>query len=73
MNAGGGDHIMNICDWGDASLSFLSALPRLQAGLIHTPRALALAPEVQVDCVCPGPVLLPEDYDAASSRWTAGD
>jgi hypothetical protein len=36
-------------------------------------RALALALELQISCVCPGAVLLPEDYDAASSRWTAGD
>jgi hypothetical protein len=35
--------------------------------------ALELAPSWQVNSVCPGPVLLPEDYDAASSRWTAGD
>ena len=75
MNAGGGGHIVNIGDWGDASLSFLFALPRLQAGLIHMTRVLALepAPEVQVNCVCPGPALLPEGYDAASSRWWADD
>jgi NAD(P)-dependent dehydrogenase (short-subunit alcohol dehydrogenase family) len=41
-----------------------------EAGLIHMTRALALelAPEVQVNCICPGPVLLPEDYDPATAE-----
>jgi pteridine reductase len=71
MRAGRGGHIVNLGDWAGMR-PYRSDLPYLvsKAGLIHMTRALALelAPEVQVNCVCPGPVLLPEDYDAATGE-----
>jgi pteridine reductase len=71
MKAGGGGHIVNLGDWAGLR-PYRSYLPYLvsKAGLIHMTRALALelAPEVQVNSVCPGPVLLPEDTDAATAE-----
>jgi pteridine reductase len=71
MKAGDGGHIVNIGDWAGLR-PYRSYLPYVvsKAGLIHMTRALALelAPEVQVNCVCPGPVLLPEHYDAATAE-----
>jgi pteridine reductase len=71
MKAGGGGHIVNLGDWAGLR-PYRSYLPYVvsKAGLIHMTRALALelAPEVQVNCVCPGPVLLPEDCDAATAQ-----
>ena len=69
MKAAGGGHIVNIGDWAGLR-PYRSYLPYVvsKAGLIHMTRALALelAPEVQVNCVCPGPVLLPKDFDSAA-------
>ena len=71
MKAGGGGHIVNLGDWAGLR-PYRSYLPYLvsKAGLIHMTRALALelAPGVQVNCICPGPVLLPEDTDAATAE-----
>jgi pteridine reductase len=71
MKAGGGGHIVNLGDWAGLR-PYRSYLPYVvsKAGLIQMTRALALelAPEVQVNCVCPGPVLLPEHYDAATAE-----
>jgi pteridine reductase len=71
MKAGGGGQIVNLGDWAGLR-PYRSYLPYVvsKAGLIHMTRALALelAPEVQVNCVCPGPVLLPEDTDAATAE-----
>jgi pteridine reductase len=71
MKAGAGGHIVNLGDWAGLR-PYRSYLPYVvsKAGLIHMTRALALelAPEVQVNCVCPGPVLLPEDSDAATAE-----
>jgi pteridine reductase len=71
MKAAGGGHIVNLGDWAGLR-PYRSYLPYVvsKAGLIHLTRALALelAPEVQVNCVCPGPVLLPEDCDAATAE-----
>jgi pteridine reductase len=71
MKASAGGHIVNIGDWAGLR-PYRSYLPYVvsKAGLIHMTRALALelAPEVQVNCVCPGPVLLPEHYDAATAE-----
>ena len=57
MKAAGGGHIVNIGDWAGLR-PYRSYLPYVvsKAGLIHMTRALALelAPEVQVNCVCPG-------------------
>jgi pteridine reductase len=62
MKASGG-HIINIGDWAGIR-PYRGYLPYLvsKAGLIHMTRSLALelAPEVQVNCVCPGAVLPPE-------------
>jgi pteridine reductase len=70
MKAAGGGHIVNIGDWAGMR-PYRSYLPYVvsKAGIIHMTRALALelAPEVQVNCVCPGPVLLPENFDSASA------
>lgn len=64
MKSGGGGHIVNIGDWAGIR-PYRGYLPYLvsKAGLIHMTRALALelAPEVQVNCVCPGAVLPPEN------------
>jgi pteridine reductase len=69
MKAAGSGHIVNIGDWAGLR-PYRSYLPYVvsKAGLIHMTRALALelAPEVQVNCVCPGPVLLPKDFDSAA-------
>jgi pteridine reductase len=66
MKKTGYGHIVNIGDWAGLR-PYRSYLPYVisKAALIHMTRALALelAPEVQVNCVCPGPVLLPEDCD----------
>lgn len=71
MKAAGGGHIVNLGDWAGLR-PYRSYLPYVvsKAGLIHLTRALALelAPEVQVNCVYPGPVLLPEDYDTATAE-----
>jgi pteridine reductase len=70
MKAAGGGHIVNIGDWAGLR-PYRSYLPYVvsKAGLIHMTRALALelAPEVQVNCLCPGAVLLPESSDAAEA------
>jgi NAD(P)-dependent dehydrogenase (short-subunit alcohol dehydrogenase family) len=64
MKANAGGHIVNIGDWAGIR-PYKGYLPYLisKAGIIHMTRTLALelAPEVQVNCVCPGAVLLPED------------
>lgn len=69
MKAGGG-HIVNIGDWAGIR-PYRGYLPYLvsKAGLIYMTRALALelAPEVQVNCVCPGAVLLPENSTEAEA------
>jgi pteridine reductase len=70
MKAAGDGHIVNIGDWAGLR-PYRSYLPYVvsKAALIHMTRALALelAPEVQVNCVCPGPVLLPKDFDSAAA------
>lgn len=70
MKTAGDGHIVNIGDWAGLR-PYRSYLPYVvsKAGLIHMTRALALelAPEVQVNCVCPGPVLLPKDFDSAAA------
>jgi pteridine reductase len=70
MKSAGGGHIVNIGDWAGLR-PYRSYLPYVvsKAGLIHMTRALALelAPEVQVNCVCPGPVLLPTNFDSAAT------
>lgn len=70
MKKASGGHIVNIGDWAGIR-PYTGYLPYLvsKAGLIHMTRALALelAPEVQVNCVCPGAVLLPENTTEAEA------
>lgn len=68
MRARGAGKIINLGDWAGIR-PFLNYIPYSvsKAGLIGLTRALAraLAPEVQVNCIALGPVMLPDDYDAA--------
>jgi len=70
MRASGG-HIVNIGDSAGIR-PYRGYLPYLvsKAGLIYMTKVLALelAPEVQVNCVCPGAVLLPEHTGAAEAN-----
>lgn len=70
MKASGG-HIVNIGDWAGIR-PYRGYLPYVvsKAGLIGMTKALALelAPEVQVNCVCPGAVLLPEHSTEAEAN-----
>ncbi len=66
MRRQGAGKIVNIGDWAGIR-PYKDYLPYTvsKSGIIGLTRALAkaLAPEVQVNCVAPGPVLPPEDYD----------
>jgi pteridine reductase len=68
MRRQGAGKIVNIGDWAGIR-PYNNYLPYTvsKAGLIGLTRALAkaLAPQVQVNCVALGPVMPPEDYDAA--------
>ena len=68
MRRQGAGKIVNIGDWAGIR-PYKNHLPYTvsKAGIIGLTRALAkaLAPEVQVNCVALGPVLPPDDYDAA--------
>lgn len=68
MRRNGAGKIINLGDWA-AIRPFLNYIPYSvsKAGLIGLTRALAraLAPEVQVNCIALGPVMPPDDYDAA--------
>ena len=67
MRARGAGVIVNIADWA-GERPYRDYLPYCvsKAGVIALTRGLALelAPAVRVNCVCPGPVLLPEDLGA---------
>ena len=64
----GAGKIVNIGDWAGIR-PYNNYLPYTvsKSGLIGLTRALAkaLAPQVQVNCVALGPVMPPDDYDAA--------
>jgi pteridine reductase len=68
MRRQGCGKIVNIGDWAGIR-PYNNYLPYTvsKSGLIGLTRALAkaLAPEVQVNCVALGPVMPPDDYDAA--------
>jgi NAD(P)-dependent dehydrogenase (short-subunit alcohol dehydrogenase family) len=57
--------IVNIADWSGIR-PYKNYLPYCvsKAGVIAMTKALAieLAPTIQVNCICPGPVLLPENF-----------
>jgi pteridine reductase len=68
MRRQGAGKIVNIGDWAGIR-PYNNYLPYTvsNSGLIGLTRALAkaLAPEVQVNCIALGPVMPPDDYDAA--------
>jgi pteridine reductase len=68
MRRNGAGKIINLGDWAGIR-PYLNYIPYSvsKAGLIGLTRALAkaLAPEVQVNCIALGPVMPPDDYDAA--------
>ncbi len=68
MRRQGAGKIVNIGDWAGIR-PYNNYLPYTvsKSGLIGLTRALAkaLAPEVQINCVALGPVMPPDDYDAA--------
>lgn len=69
--AGGGGTIVNIGDWA-AERPYAGYLPYCisKAGVVAMTKGLAkaLAPEVRVNCINPGPVMLPEDLSEAERR-----
>ncbi len=64
MRRGGGGKIVNFADWAGFR-PYRNYLPYMvsKGGVITLTRALALelAPDIQVNAVAPGPVLLPEE------------
>ena len=68
MKARGRGHIINLADWaGERPYNDYLPYCVAKAGVICLTKALAkaLAPEVQVNAVAPGPVLPPDDLGAA--------
>ncbi len=69
MRRSGAGKIINLGD-GAAIRPYVNYIPYSvsKAGLIGLTRAMAraLAPEVQVNCIALGPVMPPDDYDAAA-------
>lgn len=67
----GSGKIITIGDWAGLR-PYKHYLPYCvsKAGVIALTKGLAktLAPKIQVNCVCPGPVLLPPDMDAAEKK-----
>ncbi len=67
----GSGKIINIADWAGIR-PYPNYLPYCvsKAGVIALTRALALelAPSVQVNCICPGPIMLPADFDEAQRQ-----
>lgn len=66
MKRGGGGKIVNIADWAGLK-PYVNYAPYVVAkgGVITMTKAMAkeLAPEITVNAVAPGPVMLPEDFD----------
>lgn len=71
IKRGGGGKIINMADWAGFR-PYKGYLPYLiaKAGVIALTKALALelAPEIQVNAIGPGPVLLPEDMSPEEVR-----
>ncbi len=65
MGKQGRGKIINIADWSGIR-PYKNYLPYCvsKAGVIALTKALALelAPTIQVNCICPGPILLPETF-----------
>lgn len=70
----GGGKIVNIADWAGLR-PYRHYLPYVvsKGGVITMTRALAkeLAPEVTVNAIAPGPVMLPEEFDDEAARRIA--
>lgn len=66
MKEGGGGKIVNIADWAGLR-PYVNYAPYVvsKGGVITMTKAMAkeLAPEIAVNAVAPGPVMLPEDFD----------
>lgn len=71
MRKGGEGKIINIADWAGLR-PYKNYLPYVvsKGGLVTMTKALAkeLAPEITVNAVAPGPVLLPEDFDPKAAE-----
>ncbi|MCH6566887.1 MAG: SDR family oxidoreductase [Nitrospinae bacterium] len=71
MKAAVGGTIINIGDWS-AERPYTGYLPYCisKAGVVAMTKGLAkaLAPEVRVNCINPGPVMLPEDLSEAEKE-----
>lgn len=71
MRAGGGGKIVHIADWAGLR-PYQHYLPYVvsKGGVVTMTRAMAkeLAPEIAVNAIAPGPVMLPEDFDAAAAE-----
>jgi len=65
--------IINIADAG-AETPYPAYLPYSisKAGIINLTKGLAkaLAPDIQVNCISPGPVMFPEDYSEEERRFS---
>jgi len=71
MRRNGGGKIINIADWA-AIRPYKNYLPYVisKGGIVTMTKAMAreLAPEIAVNAIAPGPVMLPEDFDAAAAE-----
>lgn len=71
MRRGGGGSIVNIADWA-ALRPYPHYLPYVisKGGIVTMTKAMAkeLAPEIRVNAVAPGPVLLPEDLEPEAAQ-----
>ena len=71
MRRGGGGKIVNIADWAGLR-PYKNYLPYVisKGGIVTMTKAMAkeLAPEIAVNAIAPGPVMLPEDFDAAAAE-----
>lgn len=74
LRRGGGGTIINIADWAGLR-PYKNYLPYVisKGGIVTLTKALAkeLAPDITVNAVAPGPVLLPEDFDPEAAGRVA--
>lgn len=71
MRRNGGGKIVNIADWAGLR-PYRNYLPYVvsKGGVVTLTKAMAreLAPEIAVNAIAPGPVMLPEDFDADAAE-----
>ncbi len=71
LRRNGGGKIINIADWAGLR-PYKNYLPYVisKGGIVTMTKAMAkeLAPEIAVNAIAPGPVMLPEDFDAAAAE-----